>query len=230
MRNPLKHTVMLVIGGSFLAGAAMAAEDVLVDGMAEKGTHGLVNIATGWMEFPMQVYKGYHAGIGGIEHPEVSRPLGALSGVFRGVGHAVGRTGWGVIQLGGFWTRNPTDNKDLLLLYDSEYAWETGIRKPLRCPDVDRGMEKVGHRIERGLRNFFGGPAEIPGQARKAHDQSIFVYGLPKGLWYASSRMIYGAGDVVLSPVPSDEVNRNVPFEEVEPWDAAQGEYFNNVK
>jgi len=230
MRQVIKITAAAITVLILAAGSVFAAEDVLVDGMGEKGTHGLVNIATGWMELPMQVYKGYHGGIGGIEHPEVGRPLGAVAGALRGAGHTIGRTAWGVVQLGGFWTRNPTDNADLLQLYDSEYAWETGVKKPIGCPKVEDGMERVGHRIERGYRNLFAGLGEIPGQARKAHDQSLFLFGVPKGVWYASSRLVYGAGDIVLSPFPSDDINRNVPFEEVEPWDAVQGEYYNNVK
>jgi hypothetical protein len=41
---------------------------------------------------------------------------------------------------------------------------------------------------------------------------------------------VYGAADLAFMTVPSPERNRGVPFDEVEAWDALQGEYYNNVK
>ena len=77
----------------------VALEDHLGYGMAEKGTHGLVDVFTGWMEFPIQTYRGYMAGASCVQYPAVKYPLGGLLGMMRGVTHAVGRTAWGVVTL-----------------------------------------------------------------------------------------------------------------------------------
>jgi len=228
MRRLLAGSVMLVL----TCGVAQARqpEDNIVYGMAEKGVHGLVNIATGWFELPMQIYKGYEDGIPGIKAPAATRSLGAGVGVVRGVFHAVGRTAWGVVQLGGFWTSNPTDNKAYLPLLDAEYAWEMGSKKTVVAPDLDAGIERIGMRIERGLRNAVLGVAELPGQIYKADMERRVYIGLLKGVWFTLSREVYGVADVGLCLFPIPEENLGVPFDEVEPWDALWGNYYNNVK
>ena len=213
-----------------LGNGALAVEDSIVCGMAEKGSHGLVDVVSGWWELPMQIYKGYNEGIPLIKAPAGSHSLGTLAGVLRGSFHAVGRTGWGAVQLAGFWTKNPTTNKDLMALLDSEYSWEIGTKKCMACPTLDESLNRVGMRFERGMRNIFGAVAEIPGQVRKADAERRIYVGLPKGIWFAASRLIHGAGDVLLFPFPGPEAQLNVPFEEIEGWDALAGKYYNNVK
>lgn len=222
-------TGMALIGALLFSAPGHAVEDSLVAGMAEKGVHGLVNIATGWFELPMQIYKGYEDGVDSICAPAGSRSVGTLLGVFRGASHALGRTGWGILQLGGFWSRNPTTNEHLLQLLDATYAWEMGSKKTMTDPNIDNGLNRVGMRLERGLRNVFGAPLEIPGQLRKAHRECRLV-GLPKGVWFMCSRIVHGTGDVVFFLLPGPEGNLNVPFEEIEGWDALNGRYYNNVK
>jgi putative exosortase-associated protein (TIGR04073 family) len=215
---------------ALFAVTARAVEDCVVTGMAEKGSRGLANLASGWFEIPMQIHKGYNAGIPSIEAPAGSRSLGALQGLFRGVFHAVGRTAWGAVELAGFWTRNPTGNEHLMPLLDGNYAWEQGTKKPFRCPDVDSGINRVGMRFERGIRNVTGAVPEIPGQFLKADGERRVYIGLPKGIWFAGSRIVYGVADAVLFPFAGPENNLGVPFEEVEGWDALAGKYYNNVK
>ncbi len=199
-----------------------------VKGMAENGAHGLVNFVTGWYEFPMQIYKGYQHGSAKFKSPAASRSFGALLGVPRGLTHAAGRTAWGVIQFGGFWARNPTTNKHVMSLLDAEYAWQKGTRKSLNNPNLDNGLNRVGIRFERGLFNVVGAVAEFPGQIRKTDGQRIVYVGPFKGLWMTASRLVYGAGELGLFLLPSPEPNLNVPFEEIQPWDALQGRYYNN--
>lgn len=213
-----------------MCSAAWAVEDSIKWGMCEKGSRGFVNIFSGWMEVPMQVYKGYNDGVRGINSPAGSRSLGALGGLFRGMSHAVGRTGWGAFEFGGLWARNPTSNEELLLLLDSNYAWEKGSRKAFRCPTATDGMKRVGYRMERGLRGAVLGVAEIPGQMRKADAERRRHIGIPKGVWFAASRIWEGVGDVALLPFAGPETTLNVPYEEIEPWDALHERYYNNVK
>ena len=223
--------VCLVVGVLFAAVGAYAVEDSVACGMLEKGSHGLVNIVTGWWELPLQVKKGYDEGIPALKgKPAGSRSLGAFLGIFRGGGQAVGRTGWGVLQLAGFWTRNPTDNSHLRQLLDAEYSWEKGTKKSMCCPKLDNGFDRVGQRFERGVRNVVGCLAEVPGQIRRSDRERNIYVGLPKGIWFAASRAWYGVGGVVTFPFPSPETDLNVPFDEVEGWDAICEDYYNNVK
>ncbi len=220
--------------GMVFAGVVPAAEqpqDNVVYGMADKGTHGLVNIATGWFEFPMQIYKGYENGIPSLNrYPSLGRSLGASAGVIRGVFHAVGRTAWGVVQLAGFWSANPTENTPYLPLLDAEYAWQMGARKTVVTPDLDQGLNRIQARIGRGFKNTFCGLAEFPGQIYKADMERRVPLGVLKGFWYALSRELYGVADLGLFLFPIPEENLGVPFDEVEPWDALQGNYYNNVQ
>ncbi|MBT3374920.1 MAG: hypothetical protein HN742_08990 [Lentisphaerae bacterium] len=204
-------------------------EDSVVCGMAEKGAHGLVNMVTGCYEFPMQIYKGYQRGIERIDAPAGSRSLGMLLGVPRGLSHAVGRTAWGCIQFAGFWTRNPTTSRDLRQLFDSEYSWEMGTAKPLFGSNFEEASAGVADRFARGLHNLLGAPLEIPGQIRKADVERRVFVGIPKGLWYGSSRLIYGVADFALFFVPGYEDSMGVPFDEVYGWDALNGNYYTNI-
>jgi putative exosortase-associated protein (TIGR04073 family) len=221
----------IVVGSMLLLNTgASAVEDNVVNGMVDKGSRGLVNIVTGWYELPMQIVKGYDRGVECVDAPAGSRSLGMLGGLFRGVTHAVGRTGWGVVELATFWASNPTSNAELMPLLDANYAWQEGTCKPVFCPDVQSGVDRIGLRLERGLVGVLAGVAELPGQIRKANAEDRLWIGLPKGLWYTASRIGQGAGDTVLFLLPSPVDNLGIPFEEVEPWDALYGDYYTNVK
>ena len=52
-------SLMLVICATF----AYADDPDISDGMKDKGTHGVVNTFSGWLEFPQQIRKGYARGI-----------------------------------------------------------------------------------------------------------------------------------------------------------------------
>ena len=86
-----KALLAAIIGGGMLlfGASARAVQDSNVCGMCEKGSHGLVDICSGWFELPMQIYKGYEAGVGMPSTPAGDRSLGMLVGVVRGVFHGV---------------------------------------------------------------------------------------------------------------------------------------------
>ncbi|MBN2449289.1 MAG: hypothetical protein JXR77_02805 [Lentisphaeria bacterium] len=220
----------LVVCGSLLAAvASWAEEDNYAAGMTEKASRGLVNVATGWFELPHQVVKGYNKGTPYVKAPAGSRSLGTLQGFGRGIGHAVGRTAWGVVELATFWAVNPTTNRELLFLQDGNYSWDEGARKPFLCPCAEDGAERVGMRLQRGASNTFGFFLEVPGQVRKYDELGCVWQGIPKGLYYAVSRLVNGAPDVALFLLPSPEDNLMVPFEEVWSWDAWEERYYSNV-
>ncbi|NLF16722.1 MAG: exosortase system-associated protein, TIGR04073 family [Lentisphaerae bacterium] len=223
--------VRAVLAGAACLGVwgAAAVEDNAVYGMSEKFTHGLVNLATGWMELPMQIKKGYDRGVPAVKAPAGSHSLGTLQGLFRGVSQTLGRTGWGAWEMVTFWAPNHTSNADLMLLNDSVYAWEKGTMKPFNCPCTSDGFKRLGKRLERGVDDLFGGVMEVPGQIRKADAVGCPLPGIPKGLYYMLGRVVNGAGDIVLLPLPGPVDNLMVPFEEVKPWDAWDGRYYNNV-
>jgi len=232
MMNTLRRG-MILFAALLCMGAVVRAgqpENNVWYGMAEKGTHGLVNIVTGLWEIPKQVYIGYDEGIASIKAPAGTRSLGAAAGLVRGLFHAVGRMGWGVVQFAGFWSSNPTDNKAYLPLLDSEYAWERGVKRTVVVPDIDPSIEQIGLHFERGLRNIVCGPVELPGQIWKSDYERRIYLGVVKGVWFTLSRELYGGADVTLCLLPMPETNLGVPYDEVEPWDAIAGRYYNNVK
>lgn len=208
---------------------ASAVETDVRWGMSEKWSRGLVNAVSGWYEFPMQIHKGYDEGVGFIDAPAGNRSMGALFGTARGISHAIGRTGWGIIEFTGFWTSNHTTNTELRLLLDGNYAWEDGEKKSFRCPDVKAGMNRTGNRFKRGVQNVLFGWVEIPGQLHKSVKQgNVLSRGVPKALWYSTSRTYQGLADVVFVTIPGPEDNLNVPYDEIEGWDALHERFDNN--
>lgn len=229
MKTMTRTSTVLVVGLVLFGWGAAAVEDTYVYGMSEKFVHGLVNLVTGCAELPLQVKRGYDRGVPAIKAPAGSHSLGTLQGFCRGVPHALGRTGWGAWELATFWAPNHTSNADLLLLQDSVYVWEKGTVKPFLCPCFKDGCKRMGMRFERGLDDFVGGFLEVPGQIKKADAVGNFWPGIPQGLYYMLGRMVNGAGDILLIGLPGPVDNLMVPFEEVKPWDAWDGKYYNNV-
>jgi hypothetical protein len=89
MRKVVVATLVLFL----LAPAAFAATDDVGQGMVDKAKRGAINLFTGIVEVPMQVYKGYNNGLDVIENKPLSKGVGAILGLFRGFGHAAGRVG-----------------------------------------------------------------------------------------------------------------------------------------
>ena len=231
MRRPFLP-LAIVAGVAWVAtGTAQAVEYNIRHGMVHKATHGVVNFGTGVWEIAAQTKKGYCKGLPRATYPSVKHIGGGVCGFFRGCSHAVGRTGWGVLQLVGFWSANPLDNRDVLPLLDSEYAWEEGTKKKVFSPSFSRGVSKISNRVGRGVRNLLFGIFELPGQVCKARSEERgYVTGITKGVWYTFSRGIYGVGDIFLFFVPIPVENRGVAFDENWPSEALRGHYYTTDK
>lgn len=189
----------------------------VAQGMGDKIVRGFVNTLTGWMEWPVQTYKGYQDGIGAVKSPAASKTLGTLNGLLlRGPGHALGRTGSGLLELAGFWAANPESNDGVGVPLDAPQAWEDGTRFSL----FKEGLAPWGRKIARGAGNGIGGILELPGQIKKGAQNGSVGTGILKGFWYFPSRTLYGIGEVFtfLVPNPKDQVGH--AFEEERPWDA----------
>ena len=229
MKNTVRWLVVVLCGVAVLPWRLAAVEDSYVCGMTEKGAHGLASVVTGWVEFPMQIKKGYDRGVPSVAAPAASRSLSTLAGIGRGVTHTLGRTVWGAWELVTFWAPDHTSNADLLLLQDSAYAWQKGTMQPFACPGWRDGFERLGLRLERGIDDFVGGFLEVPGQIKKADAAGNFWPGIPMGFYCMAARLVDGFGNIVLVGLPGPVDNLMVPFEEVKAWDAWDGKYYNNV-
>jgi len=75
-----------------------ASAEEVVAGMSGKASRGLVNVATGWLEFPRQIYTTYH------DHGAAQ---GVLVGPFMGIGMTVARTFAGLLEFATFYLAYP---------------------------------------------------------------------------------------------------------------------------
>jgi putative exosortase-associated protein (TIGR04073 family) len=198
--------------------AAAHAQDSVVDGMAAKFQRGVVNTFTGWVEFPMQIKKGYDEGFMDNEDQKL---VGALVGIIDGFFHSIGRTTSGMLDLFGFWAANPADNDGVGLPLDAEYAWEEGTPYNIFEPDImDGAVSPIGKKLMRGIGNGLLGIAELPGQVMKGMDEGDLGTGLVKGVWYWFSRSYEGMADL-LTVINTDTADQVGPaFDEEWPWDA----------
>jgi len=194
------------------------------DGMITKGSRGLVNTLTGWIEFPAQIIKGYDRGVGFIDNEAGSTVVGTVLGIFSGASHAVGRTGYGVLELFGFWTANPASNDRNGVPLDGKYAWNEGEAYSIFEPTLGEGIEPYPNKLVRGLGNGVGGILELPGQTIKGAGDGELLTGLGKGLWFSVSRVAYGFGDVFGFLVPNPPDQMGYAFEQKWPWDSFSDE------
>jgi putative exosortase-associated protein (TIGR04073 family) len=202
----------------FSCSAAFAATDDLLEGMGKKFFRGFVNVLTGWVELPMQTIKGFNRGLPGDEDNKL---LGSGYGLLKGIGHGIGRTAWGALELFGFWTANPEDNTGMGIPLDAEYAWEEGESYDCFDPDfAEATLKPMGKKLFRGLGNGLFGFAELPGQIGKGIREGATDFGIIKGLWYWYSREVYGIGEVLTVIFPTPDDNPGYAFDEEYPWDA----------
>lgn len=99
------------LADSYLTVDDASAEEV-VGGMSGKAARGLVNVATGWLEFPRQIYTNYR------DHGAVQ---GALVGPFMGIGMAMARTVSGALEFATFYLAYPGFFDPYL---EPAYVWE----------------------------------------------------------------------------------------------------------
>lgn len=215
-----KFAVVIVLLGLLASTTVNAANDKVIEGMAQKGVRGVINLFTGIVELPMQVYKGYNNGFGPIKNKACSKTVGTILGIFRGFGHAAGRTSWGGLELFGFWTANAPDNDGVGVPLDAQYAWEMGEQYSMFKPSLAEGVKPIGRKLVRGLTDNFLGILELPGQVAKGAREKSLPKGVVKGVWFWFSRQAYGFAGIFTCLVPNPEDNPGYAFNGKWPWSA----------
>ena len=86
-------TSVLLVGLAVTSG--QAANENIVAGMGNKAVRGVIDLATGIVELPMQTCKGYKKGCGPIKNKPLSKTVGTVLGIFRGLSHSAARIGGG---------------------------------------------------------------------------------------------------------------------------------------
>jgi putative exosortase-associated protein (TIGR04073 family) len=84
----------------------------VVDGMANKAGRGIVNMTTGWMEFPKQIY---------TTSQEEGVARGVLIGPLKGLGMTLVRTMTGVGELATFFLAYPGFYESS---FEPDYVWQ----------------------------------------------------------------------------------------------------------
>jgi hypothetical protein len=199
---------------------AFAATENIAQGMGQKAIRGAVNLVTGIVEVPVQIYKGYNKGFKFIENEGGSKAVGTILGFFRGLGHAGGRMSWGALELFGFWAANSADNEGVGVPLDAEYAWEMGEQYSIFEPSFGEGVKPIGRKLLRGVGNAVGGILEVPGQTMKGVSDGNGLEGFGRGLWFWFSREVYGMGEIYSCIVPNPVDNPGYAFNGEWPWSA----------
>lgn len=194
-----------------------ASENVLV-GMKDKVVSGVVDTVTGIVELPVQIHKGYRKGCAPIKNKFLSKTVGTILGFFRGVGHAAGRTGYGIFEVATFYTANPENNKGVGVPLDAEYAWEEGEQHSFLKPNLKEGCLPVGRKLVRGLANGFLGVLDLPGQIVKGFRDEQFLLGIIRGVWFSYSRTTSGIGEAILFLVPNPVETQGYSYGSNMPW------------
>lgn len=215
-----KRLLVAVVTVALLSYAGFAYADAgeLMSGMGHKFFRGIVNTFTGWVELPMQIVKGYERGLDGEGNNKV---VGAVVGIFTGIGHSAGRTLSGMGEVATFWAADPESNEGVGLPLDAEYAWEEGTRYDIFDPNlVDGAVKPVGNKLLRGIGNSLFGFVEFPGQIVKGIKEGAPDLGIIKGLWYWGSRQAEGAWDISTFILPNPEDTKALAYDEKWPWSA----------
>ena len=215
-----KGLITIVVLVTFMVGAVsvFAADSVPpFGGMMDKLWRGIVNITTGWIEFPAQISKGYETG--GIMGENNKGALGAFGGVFSGIGSALGRTLSGAGQVAGFWAADPISNDGVGIPLDADFAWEEGTQYNMTDPSFTAAtLEPISLKFQRAIGNLFGGVLELPSQIIKGIKAPAWDLGIVKGLWFFASREIDGAMELCTFALPGPRENQGYPFDEKWAW------------
>ncbi len=187
------------------------ANDEVGAGIIDKAEHGFINIATGWIELPMQIGKGYRRGIHiNPSTPALSRSLGTVWGTVRGFDFAVGRTYLGFYQLFGCWTANPTNNEGIGVPLDGEYVFDYGLMHAVPLNSVHT---LFFNKITRGGRNIAGIIVDWPISIPYITKRDRAPEGIAKGLWFVPSRFVVGVYELSGFILPSALETRGYSFE-----------------
>lgn len=216
----MRRYIILILTILLLSSPLYAATENILEGMGPKGIRGAVNLVSGFLEVPIQIYKGYDKGFEPIKNAVLSKTIGAVLGVFRGTIHGVGRMVWGALELGGFWTANPKDNEGVGIPFDAEYVWEDGEQYSIFKPSLGEGIKPVGTKLVRGLGDTLFGIAEVPGQTMLGANTGSgdALIGLGRGVWFWLSRELYGVVNLATCIVPNPKDNPGYAFNGEWPW------------
>jgi len=203
----MKKIVLVVLGIFLMTGNVYASSGAVAEGMGQKAVRGAVNMITGIVEVPMQIYKGYDKGFAPIKNTAGSKTVGTILGFFRGFGHAAGRVTWGGVELLGFWTASRPDNKGIGIPFDAQYSWEMGEQYSLFKPSLAEGLKPIPVKFLYGVSDALLGIIELPAQTIKGVEEGNALKGIGKGFWYWWSREWYGLGSIYTALVPNTPDN-----------------------
>jgi putative exosortase-associated protein (TIGR04073 family) len=179
--------------------------------MGEKFMRGATNLATGWVEIPAQVCKGYRRGCF----------YGAFLGLFKGIWYGAGRTVNGAYDMVGFWLASPESYEGVGIPFDAEYAWEEGCPYSLNDPRISKAtIEPIGRKLARGLGNAGFAILEWPAQIKKCMHRNAWDFGVGKALWSSFSREYDGIMEAATCALPNPCTTKGVKFDDEWPWTA----------
>jgi putative exosortase-associated protein (TIGR04073 family) len=217
----MRILVALLLAIFAMSTCAYAANESITKGMVDKAVNGGVNVLTGWLELPMQVYKGWDKGLDQVSREGPAKVLGACFGFFRGIIHAAGRTIWGAFEVATFWAANPPDNQGVGIPLDAKYAWETGQQYSICKPDLPEGCKPVGTKIVNGVTDTLLGIVEVPAQISKSannEDGSNVFVGFLRGMWYWLSREVNGVANIASFLLPNPTETMGYAYNSKWPW------------
>jgi putative exosortase-associated protein (TIGR04073 family) len=106
----------LILAGGACAGPYKNIENSspqeIVDGMSSKATRGIANVATGWLEFPKQIY---------LTSQEDGAVRGVFVGPFKGIGMTLVRTVSGAAEFLTFFSAYPNFYAPY---FEPPYVWQ----------------------------------------------------------------------------------------------------------
>ncbi len=191
----------------------------IVPAMGKKAVRGVINMATGIVEWPMQTIKGWKNGIGPIKNESASKTVGALLGFFfTGPGQFASRELWGATELFGFWTANRADNEGIGTPFDAQFAWQWGNKYSIFEPTLAEGVKPWGRKLAHGVTDAFLGIAELPGQVVAGVQDGKPLQGIGKGVWFWWSREAYGFGGILGCLASNPKDNPGFAYDGEWPW------------
>jgi hypothetical protein len=212
----ISFTLAILVAFSFTPVPLEAFVGKALSGMGHKLVKGTVNTATGFVEIPMQTYRGSRYGIREIKHPLLSHPSGIVLGAYRGVTHAAGRTLHGATDMAGFWAADPQGNTGYGAPLDAQYAWQ-GTSGPITLNPTE-AVNSMGKKATRGLKETAFSFMEVPGQANQGiRKLNPFTLGV-KGPWFGASRLYNGVRDVATFPLANPNETVGYHYDQREPW------------
>jgi putative exosortase-associated protein (TIGR04073 family) len=210
--------IVIIVASLALSKTAYTESESVLGDMTKKFKRGAINTFTGWLEFPIQIVKGYKEG---FVYDNENKVRGLLGGVYDGITHSLGRTLSGIADMVTFWAANPQENINSGIPFDAEYAWEEGVPHNMFDPNfTDAALMPIVNKFLRGAGNTLFGFIEVPNQTKKGISRGTPTAGTLKGLWFWCSREISGVYDIATTLLPNPEYTVGVSFDEEWPWES----------